>query len=397
MTGVIETAAVTTAISTAVTTLGLAGYGHARGHARLLGEAVTNAEGGPLTQSPVANVSERSVKKGPLKTSGVSFSVNHGPPEMVSAEFNGEILHVTKSDGVVTPAMALGGTSVTLEGSKVTAMSREQVPPVLSLTFTNQAEAAKWAKEMQEASCTSAHHTRIQELINHVLALEKHIKDLRARAKKVCELEKANKKLERELKEQKEEGGDEKSKKKESCGNSPGSETPLPDPVEQYEQEIALGNNPVEAAKEKLAQSAATVKKLTEELTILKAAAASAGGGGAASLEEKLMIAERLKAAEAKKNEVETLAAQVTERLEMLTPRTFATSADRDASPNPKRSELEVWTLKLQQRLEGVNTSLSSSSRDTREMKKQLQGMRVRESQQEIGKGVKGAEGRGRR
>ena len=35
------------------------------------------------------------------------------------------------------------------------------------------------------------------------LELEKHIKDLRGRAKKVCELEKANKKLERELKEQK--------------------------------------------------------------------------------------------------------------------------------------------------------------------------------------------------
>eukprot|EP00427_Karlodinium_veneficum_P063187 CAMPEP_0169340814 /NCGR_PEP_ID=MMETSP1017-20121227/19157_1 /TAXON_ID=342587 /ORGANISM="Karlodinium micrum, Strain CCMP2283" /LENGTH=1012 /DNA_ID=CAMNT_0009436455 /DNA_START=67 /DNA_END=3106 /DNA_ORIENTATION=- len=192
MTGCIETAAVFAIASGATCTLGLAGYSHVR----LLRDAATNAEGGPLSDSPIASLRER----GPLKAADVQLCLNTNSHGKVALEFNGEILHYTKNDRK-SPAVALGGMDVTQDGAIVEARAKEDpAPRHVKLEFPSEAEAKKWADGLQEASQRNAAHIRIQEFIEYVLELEKYIKALKDRAKKVKHLEHEAEELKEKLK-----------------------------------------------------------------------------------------------------------------------------------------------------------------------------------------------------
>lgn len=184
MAGVAELGAMATMACSATSSLGLAAYGHIM-------------HGKERDKNHVVDKCHR--HEGPLRKEGVRVSVDHIPTGRKGLEFNGEVLCITSDDGKqeLVPAITLGGADVKVEGMRVIIK-----PPVLStivLDFPNKQDAEKWSSEMSEAIKVGAPHERIQELLMHSLRVEKHIADLRNRAATATNLQKENKKIQKQL------------------------------------------------------------------------------------------------------------------------------------------------------------------------------------------------------
>jgi DNA repair exonuclease SbcCD ATPase subunit len=228
MTACLEGVAVVAIASSATCTLGLSGYSHVR----LLREAVTNAEGGPLSNSPLASVREGGL--GPLKAGEVELSLNDNTVGKVAVEFNGELLYYT-NNGKTEPAAALGGMEVILQGQTVKALAKEQLTPSsVTIEFPDSQQAQSWFNGLRDASQRSAAHLRIQEFIEYVLELEKYIKALKDRAKKVKQLEDETEELKEKLKKLEDE-----SPKKEKNGKRAHGKSESREDDEEEEEEGA--------------------------------------------------------------------------------------------------------------------------------------------------------------
>lgn len=116
-------------------------------------------------------------------------------------EFNGEVLFITGAgeDEPLAPAMALGGCDVRVETSESRIIAVPPAIPTVELVFPTATEAIDWANDFQQGASVGLPHERIQELITHSIAVEKHVDDLRKRAHRVHKMEELNKKLKRDL------------------------------------------------------------------------------------------------------------------------------------------------------------------------------------------------------
>jgi len=134
---------------------------------------------------------------GPMKKEKTEMKLNNSSMGKNTVEFNGEILSVIASDGSLKSTLALGGCTVKVKGTTVTATP--PAIPTVELAFANPEEAKKWAAEFNEAAALGPPQERIDHLISTSLMAEKHIKDLRARSAQLSLVEKQNARFKKEL------------------------------------------------------------------------------------------------------------------------------------------------------------------------------------------------------
>lgn len=185
MAGVLELGGVAATAFAATTSLGIAGYGHANkcfnGYLRR-GKGSRSRKESWSRRRPVAGLD------GILTSQNVLCRMNGSEPSRGRVEFNGEVLFADLSDDGLKPIMAVCNSEVSIDGCRVTTAPLAPLP-TMELVFERESDAREWAMAMRDASKVCEPHVRIQELVSHIVAMEKHIKDLRGRANRVGEYE----------------------------------------------------------------------------------------------------------------------------------------------------------------------------------------------------------------
>jgi len=108
--------------------------------------------------------------------SRIDCSLNHEAPATRYVVFNGEVLLMGEGPDLDEAAVPVGGATVTPNGRTL-----HIVPgplPTLDLIFATDTDAARWAKEVTEASLQDTPGKRIDDLVAYIFDQDKHMRDL---------------------------------------------------------------------------------------------------------------------------------------------------------------------------------------------------------------------------